>query len=250
MSAPLPDVPVPDVPVRGVLVDLDDTLYPQAEYLDLAWRAVATRAGELGLDPIALLAALRAEAAGGSARGGIIDRALARTGTPDSHVPALLGAFRALDPVRLPPYPGAVAALAALCRRVPVALVTDGEPTGQRRKIAALGLTAAFDVVVLSDLAGREHRKPHPRPFTAALDGIGVPAEHAVMIGDRPDKDVAGAAGIGLRAIRVSTGEYADRPDHPATWFRAATFADAVRALLPHLRAAAPIGQARAATEE
>ncbi len=226
-------------PVRAVLVDLDDTLYPQAEYLDLAWHAVAARGGERGLDPVTLLAALRAEAAQGSARGGIIDRALERTGAPDTHVPALLRAFRALDPVRLAPYPGAVAALAALRRRVPVALVTDGEVTGQRRKLAALGLTGTFDVVVFSDLGGREHRKPHPRPFTLALDGLGVPPGHAVMVGDRPDKDVVGAAGVGMRAVRVGTGEYATRPDHPATWFRAATFADAVHALLPHLPAAA-----------
>ena len=237
-------------PVRGVLVDLDDTLYPQARYLDLAWRAVAARGGERGLDPVALLAALRAEAAGGSARGGIIDRALARTGAPGTHVPALLGAFRALDPVRLRPYPGAVRALAALRRRVPVALVTDGEVTGQRRKLAALGLDGAFDVVVLSDLGGREHRKPHPRPFALALDGLGVAPEHAVVVGDRPDKDVAGAAAVGARAVRVGTGEYAARPDHPATWFRAATFADAVDALLPHLPAgAARSGQRRAATD-
>ncbi len=37
-------------PVRGVLVDLDDTLYPQAEFLGLAWFAVAARGARLGLD--------------------------------------------------------------------------------------------------------------------------------------------------------------------------------------------------------
>lgn len=224
-------------PVHAVLVDLDDTLYPQARYLDLAWAAVAERGGRLGLDPDALLAALRADAAGGSARGGIIDRAVERVGGPPGAavVPELVAAFRAFVPARLPVYPGVLDAIAELRARVPVALVSDGEVVGQRRKLTALGLDDAFDVVVLSDRWGRAYRKPHPRPFRAALGDLGVPGRCAVMIGDRPDKDVTGALDAGIRAVRVGTGEYAHRPDHPETWFRAETFADAVAGMLPQL---------------
>jgi ribonucleotide monophosphatase NagD (HAD superfamily) len=39
-----------------------------------------------------------------------------------------------------------------------------------------------------------------------------------VHVGDRPAKDVRGAAAAGLRAIRVRTGEYAALPDDPAPW--------------------------------
>jgi putative hydrolase of the HAD superfamily len=211
-------------PVRAVLVDLDDTLYPQSAVLDAAWRAVADRGTRHGLDRTLLLAALRDDAARGSARGGILDRALEHVGGSVRHVPD-----------RLTPYPGVRRTLAALRRRVPIALVTDGDVDGQRRKVIALGLSAAFDVLVFSDRFGRAHRKPDPRPFREALRGLGVAAADAVMIGDRPDKDVAGAAGAGLRGIRVGTGEYAARPDHPATWLRADTFAAAVDLLLPHL---------------
>ena len=51
------------------------------------------------------------------------------------------------------------------------------------------------------------------------------------MIGDRPDKDIVGAARVGIRGIRVRTGEYRSRPDHPDTWLSARTFADAVLTL-------------------
>lgn len=226
-----------NAPVRAVLVDLDDTLYPQERFLDVAWRAVADRGAALGVDRTGLLLALRATAVEGSARGGIIDRSLDRVGAPADLVPALLDAFRGVRPERLEPYPGVVAALRSLRGRVPVAIVTDGEVTGQRRKVAALGIADLVDAVVYSDAAGRDHRKPDPRPFTDALGLLGASPREAVMIGDRPDKDVAGAVGIGMRAVRVRTGEYAGRADDPGTWRRASTFALAVHGLLPLLPA-------------
>lgn len=228
--------------VRAALVDLDDTLYPQAEFLDAAWQAVADVAHERGVDRERLLTALRATAAEGSDRGRIIDRALASTGCSADALGALLkplvAAFRAACPSRLNPYPGVVEALVTLRRRVPLALITDGEVNGQGRKLCALGLAGAFDTVVFSDTWGREFRKPHRRPFEVALQRLAVTADNAVMIGDRPDKDIAGAAGLPLRAIRVRTGEYGHRPDHPGTWLTAADFPAAVTLLMPYLPAA------------
>jgi putative hydrolase of the HAD superfamily len=220
-------------PVRGVLVDLDDTLYPQSEFLDAAWRAVADAGERLGVDRERLLHALRTIAAEGSGRGRIIDRALSTVGAPTDGLDSLVGAFRAACPARLTPYPGVVEALAELGRHVPIAVVTDGEVAGQRGKLRALGLADAVDAVVISDAWGREFRKPHRRPFVTALGQLGISAEHAVVIGDRPDKDVAGAAGLGMRAIRVRTGEYAATPDHPETWLTAPDFSAAVKLLRP-----------------
>jgi putative hydrolase of the HAD superfamily len=234
-----------EVPVRAVLFDLDDTLYPQAEYLGLAWFAVAEQGARLGLDRDRLLAALIAVAARGSDRGGIIDEAVRLTcgdptgdplrnpaGEPAAQlVPELVAAFHAVRPSRLTPYPGVPDALRELRGRVPIAVITDGAVAGQRAKLAALGLADAFDAVVLSDSWGRGFRKPHPRPFRAALARLGVTAREAVMIGDRPDKDMAGAAALGIRTIRVHTGEYRSHPDHPATWLRCPTATSAVAAL-------------------
>ena len=217
--------------VRGVLVDLDDTLYPQAEYLALAWTAVAGRGAELGLDRRRLRAALADVAAAGSGRGGIIDEAVRSVGGAPELVPELVSAFHAVRPGRLTPYPGVPEALAELRAGVPVAVITDGAVAGQRAKLAALGLTGAFDAVVLSDGWGREFRKPHPRPFRTALDLLGVAAPDAVMIGDRPEKDIAGAVRLGIRAVRVRTGEYRSSPDYPGTWLSVCSFGEAVAAL-------------------
>jgi hypothetical protein len=82
----------------------------------------------------------------------------------------------------------------------------------RRSNIAALGLGPHFSVVVLTDEQGRSHRKPHPRPFRLALTALGAPPGHVVYVGDRPDKDVAGAVGVDMRAIRVGPASGTRRP--------------------------------------
>jgi putative hydrolase of the HAD superfamily len=141
----------------------------------------------------------------------------------------LVAAFRSYRSAWLPGFPGAREMLGRLRRRIPVACVTDGDPSVQRAKLAALDLDVAFDSVVISDEIGRAFRKPHAAPFLAALGELGVAAADAVHIGDRPAKDVVGPHRLGMRAIRVCTGEYADAPDaSPPADF---TFPDATAAL-------------------
>ena len=205
--------------LRAVVFDLDDTLFPQAQWLAGAWKAVAAAASRQGVDPGALEARLVEEAAAGSGRGGIIDRALASVpGGSGVSLAPLLEAFWNHRPEQLDAYPGVPEALEGLRHRARLGLVTDGEPRGQRAKMEAAGVSTVFDAVVLSDELGREHRKPDPAPFRAVLERLGVEADEAVFIGDRPDKDVAGPAGVGMWTVRVRTGEYADVPDVPKPW--------------------------------
>ena len=48
--------------------------------------------------------------------------------------------------------------------------------------------------------------KPHPSIFNAALQLMGVEAKDAVMVGDSLGQDVAGALGVGMRAVLVRRG--------------------------------------------
>jgi putative hydrolase of the HAD superfamily len=221
--------------VDAILFDLDDTLYDQQRWLDGAWAAVAEAARPYEVVPDRFLAALHAVAAEGSDRGRIIDRALARIGAHGVPIRPLVLAFGSYDAPPLDCYPGVVDALASLRRRVAVGLVSNGNPRIQHSKLHSLGLAEAFDVVVLSDAMGREYRKPHPAPFTFALESLHVPPARAVYVGDRPEVDVLGAANAGMRAIRVRTGEYAKDPDHPAPWAAVPDAFEAIRFVQPFL---------------
>lgn len=216
-------------------VDLDDTLFPQWEYLEGAAAATAARAGALGLDAgefrLHFVEILRA----GSAAGGTIDRTLSALGVPPEqarpHVPPLVEAFAGFRPARLTCYPGASAALEALRRLGPVALYTDGRADIQRAKLAALGLADSFDLVLVTDEAvGRDRRKPDPAGILRIAEAFCVPAAAFTVIGDRVDKDLAVAARVGASAIRVRGGEYADVPT-PAGVLEVPSFADAVGSL-------------------
>ncbi|MCB0914858.1 MAG: HAD-IA family hydrolase [Actinobacteria bacterium] len=206
--------------VTAVAFDLDDTLYLQADWLSGAWSEVAAAAAEsAGIDAEEFNRALLRIAAEGSDKGGIIDRALAAVGAEDVAVRPLVDVFLAHRPTRLDPLAGVEEMLAHLrADGVRLALVTDGALSTQQSKIDALELADAFDRIVMSDELGRQYRKPHPRPVLEAMRALDATADEFVMVGDRPDKDVASAAGAGARAVRVRTGEYADRPDHPFTW--------------------------------
>jgi len=83
-------------------------------------------------------------------------------------------------------------------RRVKIALVSNFDGR-LHRVVAELGLRPFFDAVIVSSEAG--WAKPSPRIYAAALAALGVAPDEALMVGDRPREDVAGATASGLRAL-------------------------------------------------
>ena len=99
-------------------------------------------------------------------------------------------------------YADAQALFAALDRRPPLALVTNGASDTQREKLRALGIASRFDAVVISGEAGVA--KPDAAVFGLALDQLGVPPEDVWHVGDNLATDVAGARAAGLTAVWVN----------------------------------------------
>jgi putative hydrolase of the HAD superfamily len=218
---------VNDRPVRAVIFDLDDTLFPQAAFLSGAFGAVAEELHRrTGFAAKRALAALLGVASEGSDKGRIIDRALDRIEV-SCEVAPLVDVFLSYRPEHLELYPGVGAALDRLDGLVKTGMITDGAVDVQAAKVVSVGLQDRFDVVVYSDALGREHRKPDPAPFLEALALLDVEPAESVFIGDRPDKDVSGSMGVGMRAIRVRTGEHAAQPDGEA-WCSFDTLSEAV----------------------
>ena len=117
-----------------------------------------------------------------------------------------------------PPTPGSWPRWTAAPPRSRSVCVTDGTPRGPARPSSPRSAsTDAFDAVVISDeLGGRALRKPHPAPFRARAGAAGAAGRATVVhIGDRPARTSPAHAGSACAAIRVLTGEYAERSPSP-----------------------------------
>lgn len=97
-------------------------------------------------------------------------------------------------------FPGAMTTLAELRRdNFRLALLTNGLTTTHREKIELLGLAPHFSAIFLSDEMGVS--KPDPSAFLRACSELGSLPNETAMVGDRYDKDIAGALNVGMKAV-------------------------------------------------
>lgn len=91
-----------------------------------------------------------------------------------------------------------------LAERYSIAIVSNGSSRNQRRKWLQSGLHRVCSAVVISGEVGFE--KPHPAIFQAALDALKCKASDALFVGDDPEKDIGGAAKMGMETCWIRFG--------------------------------------------
>lgn len=219
---------------KALLIDLDDTLYDEGDYVRSGFRVVAAEIATLSPDRseaaihAAMLTELKAHG-----RGKVFDRALEVSGLrPD---PALVASLVALYRNHAPTislWPGVREVLLSLRQDFRLAIVTDGTELMQRRKVEALGVASLVDQVAYCWEIGAP--KPSPLAYLEALNRLAVSADAAVVIGDNPDHDMAAAQALPCPSIRVRTGKYAqiENPRHSAS-FDVASFLNVADHLTP-----------------
>ena len=89
-------------------------------------------------------------------------------------------------------------------RGIRLALICNtGRTPGKMLRLVLdrLGIARFLSVLTFSDEVG--WRKPHPEIFARTLASLGVAPEEAAHVGDDVTTDVAGARGVGMRAIHL-----------------------------------------------
>jgi putative hydrolase of the HAD superfamily len=205
--------------VKALLVDLDDTLLDYTGGVDECWHhACEALAGPAGIDPAGLVRAIgetrrwfwsdpsrhrveRTDMLRAWTR--ITAHALAALGRADDGLAADIAKdFAERRWERMTLFPGVTAALETLRRRgLPLALVTNGDTTHQRRKIAQHDLERFFDVVVIEGEMGVG--KPDEIVYRYALSKLRMKPQDAWMVGDNLEWDVAAPQRLGLRGVWV-----------------------------------------------
>lgn len=186
---------------RAIIFDLDDTLYRERRFVLSGFAAVA-RALEkqLGVprdESFRLLARAMRE----GHRATALQRLCRTYRLREDIVPRLVDVIRAHRPrLRLPRETRAV--LEALRADWRIAILTNGVPAVQARKVRALGLAPLVEHVVFACEYSAEG-KPDRTVFMEALHRLGTPEAETVFVGDDPWCDIAGARRVGLPTIRI-----------------------------------------------
>jgi putative hydrolase of the HAD superfamily len=199
--------------LQAIVFDMDDTLYPEQDFVLSGFRAVADWAAvNLGIEAklgSSTLTNLYHQGIRNNTFNQWLD--LHQITKPDL-VPDLLEVYREHLP-QIQPLPESIELLQQLSTKpYKIGLVSDGYLAVQQRKWAALNLDSFFDAVVFSDSLGRDNWKPSTAPFKLVLEQLNVAPEFSVYIGDNPRKDFFGARQLGMQTIQVkrAKSEYGD----------------------------------------
>lgn len=114
-------------------------------------------------------------------------------------------AYRRAREASLVLYPRVKVALIDLLKRgLKVAVVSDAPRKEAWLRLCYLQLHHIFDFVVTFDDTGV--RKPSPIPFRRVLDHFGIAPGEAIMVGDWPERDISGAAEVGIVTVFARYG--------------------------------------------
>jgi len=91
---------------------------------------------------------------------------------------------------------------------VETAVVTDLTADIQIKKLRGISVNSYIDFLVTSEEAGRD--KPYKSIFEIALRKLSLPKSVVIMLGDNPDTDIRGALDFGINAINVNKGSFKD----------------------------------------
>jgi putative hydrolase of the HAD superfamily len=179
-----------------IVFDLDDTLYPEREYVRSGIAAVSDAIRDaFGRD-------IRKDllTSWESGERDFLTKACRILQQPDSLKESLLWIYRLHFPSIALPSDSRRAIDACLQRGCTVAILTDGRSLTQRLKLRALGL-ASLPAYISEDW---QSEKPHPLRFTQIMADF--PADHYAYIGDNPAKDFKAPKDLGWITICVQHG--------------------------------------------
>jgi putative hydrolase of the HAD superfamily len=209
--------------IKLFVFDLDDTLFPEHEFVYSGFHAVSDWMLEhrsvFGFFDIAWQLFKDGQ------RGKIFNQALERLEveyTPEL-IAQLIQVYRGHNP-KITLHEDARWAIDFFKRDKQIGLITNGFLQTQQRKVRALGIESSFDEIIYCDAFGAEHWKPSPVPYQKMMEYTDFAGDECLYVGDHPHKDFVAAKQLGWTTLRIcrNDGEYAtmNAEDHQDAHFR------------------------------
>lgn len=179
--------------VKGVIFDLDDTLYSERQYVRSGFQKIGEFLGRA--DAAEKLWQYFLEGASP------INRYLDEISCQEQ-LEECLDIYRKQKP-QIVLYDGVSELFFELKELgLKVGIITDGRVEGQKNKIAALGLDDIVDDVIITDeLGGIQFRKPNDIAFRIMQCRWKIPFEQMVYVGDNLGKDFQAPAQLGMKCL-------------------------------------------------
>jgi putative hydrolase of the HAD superfamily len=188
--------------IEAIVFDLDDTLYPERNFVESGYRAVARHVADFyGADFDDVISAMTA-AWRSQGRKTVFPALLKRFPEVPVSMPELIHVYRRHTP-QISMFPGYRELLRELGSHYRIGIITDGMPEVQERKVIALGLAGMVNAIIYSWKYGSERQKPHPLPFRLMLASLQTYPESSLFVGDSVEKDWRGARAAGMKYVHV-----------------------------------------------
>ena len=135
----------------------------------------------------------------------------------NKYLAAAIVAYRRAREANLLLYPNVNHTLVELMKiGIKLAVVSDAPSREAWMRIYYLNLHHHFDIVLTFD--DTNARKPSPIPFQMALKELKTEPSETLMVGDWPERDVAGANNLGIRTIFARYGDSFGTINSGADW--------------------------------
>lgn len=124
-------------------------------------------------------------------------------------------AYRRAREAALTPYPYVYPTLVELTKMgLKLGILSDAPDKEAWLRLAYLNFHHIFDEVVTFSETGL--RKPNPEPFRAILKKLQIAPEESLMVGDWAERDILGAAKIGMKTAFARYGDVFETKTHNA----------------------------------
>jgi putative hydrolase of the HAD superfamily len=201
---------------RGLILDLDDTLYPRERFVMSGFAAVAHHVSVVHGISSELAYNILNRAHDSADRGRELQVLCDRLRLSRDLVPSFVDVFRRHLPSLWLNHEVRQVLHELRASGWRLGVLTNGLPSVQFRKIAALGLTSLVDEIVYAEehVAGG---KPAAAAFKAVLRSLELSAGQCICVGDDLVRDIRGARALGIRTVRMSRPGI-NHPNAAAAW--------------------------------
>jgi putative hydrolase of the HAD superfamily len=188
--------------IQVIVFDLDDTLFPEHEFVLSGLKAV----GNWMLEQYAVTdffnVAWNLFQTG--QRGTIFNQTLDYLNVEYSSdlIQDLVQVYRDHQP-SITLHPDARWAIEHFKPHKQLGLITNGFLKTQQNKVQALAIGSCFDALIYCDVYGRESWKPSPLPYQKLMETTKLHGANHLYVGDHPNKDFVAAKQLGWMTLRI-----------------------------------------------